>query len=214
MLSTGHQFAYRLPQPRRHDRPCRSKLRQVVPRESASDRFKTFFDLVATQPRQGADGEAGRPARRDELPTRGMPQLNDLGKKPQRACRSRCKVDGSNRHLSGETKHVCRSPTAADNRLAPESRQSRNCLFDGRRVKPEPGLDRSHIHPAADPEQPSTAGQTRQGLVDRRTIAQMKERTRTDRCCLGQRLRVLHDAFRQAGHGIFLSSFQQVSETQ
>ena len=80
--------------------------------------------------------------------------------------------------------------------------------------KAEAGLDRAHVDALADPHELARTGEARQGLVDRRAIAEVKQGGRTQRRGLRDGFGMLHAATGKAAHVRISESICQKSNAK
>ena len=172
----------------------------VLVAKRRQDRFQPILDLFRTEPCQCTDDIAGLAVRGRELPARRVSQLHDGRSEVETAVGAGGQVDRADRILRGQPEAVGRRAAAGHDGFAPECGQRGESLAETGRPKSETRLDGTHVNALADAHQLSRAGQTRQCLIDRRAVAEVKQGTRTQRRRLRKSLGMLHDAFGQASH--------------
>ena len=124
----GDQCAYRFCHPRRHDRARRRQLGHVVVGELVGDRRESVLGLSRAEPCQGANGVAGRAARRHELPARRMTQAHFLCIEAQPAVGTRREIDEQHRILRSEAEDVG-DGGAAGTMVSPHNAESEATAF-------------------------------------------------------------------------------------
>lgn len=137
--------------------------------------FQRCFRSRRTEPRQGADDIADSLPREDQLPRWRVVQFDLLGAELEFSAAPGSKEDLAYWHLGRQAQPVGGCRAVADRGFAALSGSLLNDLVDFRRMHSEATLDRKDVHAATGAQQLAAARQPRQGLIDRRPAAKVRQ---------------------------------------
>jgi hypothetical protein len=152
--------------------------------------------------------------RHRELPTRRVAKFDDLFAQAHLSGATGRQIDRPDWHLRRKAQGVGGCSATRDDRLSPLTGERLDRLFYGRGASAKPACDREEINAAASPQQLASLGQTRQSLIHRGAIAEVKQAFGRDRRALRQFRRVRKNLFAQALHAHYsCQKYTQFSDT-